>query len=210
MFQFSKLNYLSIQCPDFGLIQLIELLNHLPNLSTLTLYSNASYLSNEQIRTIEFSSMKNRISHLHVRGQCKIQQIVLIHNLCPRLKSLEIDIEEDQLENIVRILIAPKLSQLTLEVPKEKSLSFFKEFDIWQRKLTSFFSRTSGKKVFNVESSPSTDLIVSSSEHRFLCSLCLFNSTVLMEQKLQRFLQREKLVQDYFIRSVFNSLYLWW
>ena len=35
MFNFSKLTNFSVQCPDFGLVQLIELLNHLPNLNSV-------------------------------------------------------------------------------------------------------------------------------------------------------------------------------
>ena len=61
MFDFFKLKLFSIQCPDFGFIQLIELLNHLPNVQSLILYCNTSYFSAKEIPFVE---NWNRIPHV--------------------------------------------------------------------------------------------------------------------------------------------------
>jgi hypothetical protein len=134
MFNFSKLTHFSVQCPDFGLTQLIEVLNHLPNVHSLILYANTSYLSGEQIQSVNFYSNKNRIVNVTIRGRCKIQQIQVLMNLCPRIKSLEIEIEEDQLEFILRFLLLDKtMNNNHLDSSKTKC-------DGWQRKLLNDYS----------------------------------------------------------------------
>lgn len=208
MFAFSKLTHFSVQCPDFGLSQLIELLNHLPNLYSLVLYANTSYLSCDQIQPILCVSNKNRITNVTVRGRCVIQQIHLLMSICPRVKCLEIEIEEDQLELIIRFLLMGKANTTQSESLKAKPL-LIKELDCLQRKFLYLFSRTQNKKV------PSADdlsnfVFNQSSSNSNLSSLYLFNPRTGMEQKIQRMITREKLLNDYSIGSVFNYLYLWW
>jgi len=203
MFNFSKLTNFSVQCPDFGLIQLIELLNHLPNLHSLILYANTSYLSGEQIQSTDFFSNKNRIINVTIRGRCQIQQIQVLMNLCPKMKCLEIEIDEDQFELIVRYLLIDKITNnIQLDSTKTK-------FDSWQKKFFDLFSRTQNKKIFSLDDLSNFGL------NQQICNnnlflLAFFNPKPGMEQKLQRILIREKLLNDYSIGSVLNYLYLWW
>jgi hypothetical protein len=153
-------------------------------------------------------SNKNRILNVTIRGRCKIQQIHVLMTICPRVKCLEIEIEEDQLELIIRYLLFKKTNHIHSESLKTKPL-FFKEFNIWQRKFFDLFSRTQNKKI------PSTDDISHCVFNQQTCTnnlflLCLFNPRPGMEQKLQRMMNREKLLDDYSMESVFNYLYLWW
>jgi hypothetical protein len=200
MFNFSKLTHFSVQCPDFGLSQLIEVLNHLPNVHSLILYANTSYLSGEQIQSVNFYSNKNRIVNVTIRGRCKIQQIHVLVNLCPRVKSLEIEIEEDQLEFILRFLLLDK----TINLDSSKT-----KFDGWQRKFFDLFSRTQNKKLSSSDDLANFGFNQQISNHN-LFSLCFFNPQPGMELKLQRIINREKLLNNYSIESVFNYLYLWW
>ncbi len=200
MFHFSKLTHFSVQCPDFGLSQLIEVLNHLPNVYSLILYANTSYLSGEQIQSV---SKKNRIVNVTVRGRCQIQQIHVLMNLCPGVKCLEIETQEDQLELIIRFLFLGKTTNyIHLDSSKTK-------FDNWQRKFFDLFSRTQNKKLSLVDDFSNFGLN-SQISHHDLFLLSFFNPTAGMEQKLQRILSREKLLDVYSIQSVFNYLYLWW
>jgi hypothetical protein len=200
MFNFSKLTHFSVQCPDFGFAQLIEVLNHLPNVHSLILYANTSYLSGEQIQSIDFLSNKNRIVNVTIRGRCKIQQIHVLMNICPRVKCLEIEIEEDQLELIVRFLLLDKTTNNHhLDSSKTK-------FDGWQKKFFDLFSRTQNKT--DDLSNFALNQQIYNNNHLFL--LTFFNPKPGMEQKLQRILTREKLLNDYSIGSVLNYLYLWW
>ena len=208
MFHFSKLTHFSVQCPDFGLAQLIEVLNHLPNVHSLILYANTSYLSVEQIQSVHFLSNQNRITNVTIRGRCTIQQIHLLMNLCPRVKCLEIETEEDQLELIIRFLLFEKVNNIQSDSLKSKPL-FLKEFDSWQRKFLYLFSRAQNKKL------PSSDNLSPSVLNRQTCNnnlflLSFFNPKPGMEQKLQRLINREKLLTDYFVGFEFNYLYLWW
>ncbi|CAF4738382.1 unnamed protein product, partial [Rotaria sp. Silwood2] len=181
---------------------------HLPNVHSLILYANTSYLSSEQIQPVHFVSNKSRISNVTIRGRCTIQQIHLLMSLCPRVKCLEIEIDEDQLELIVRFLLFEKTNHIQSDSLKTK-VSFLKEFDCLQRKFLYLFSRTQNKKL-----TPSDDLstfmLSQQSSNNNLFSLCFFNPKPGMEQKLQRMISREKLLNDYSIGSVFNYLYLWW
>ncbi|CAF0906703.1 unnamed protein product [Rotaria sordida] len=208
MFHFSKLTHFSVQCPDFGLAQLTELLNHLPNVHSLILYANTSYLTSEQIQSVDFISNKNRIANVTIRGRCTIQQIHLLMNLCPRVKCLEIEIDEDQLDLIVRFLLLEKTNHIQSDSLKTKT-SFLKEFDFLQRKFLYLFSRTQNKKLTSSDDL-STFMLNQHSSTNYLFSLCFFNPKQGMEQKLQRIISREKLLNDYSIGSVFNYLYLWW
>ena len=130
--------------------------------------------------------MENSIVNVTIRGPCTIQQIRLLIRLCPRVKSLEIEVDEEQLEPVVRFLLLAKtmvdcsasLELITIDLSSKPS--FFKDWNCWQR---AFFS---------------------------LFSLCFFNPKPGMEQKLQRMIHREKLLNDHSIGSVFNYLYLWW
>jgi hypothetical protein len=204
MFNFSKLTHFSVQCPDFGLIQLIEVLNHLPNVHSLILYANTSYLSGKQIQSVDFFSNKNRILNVTIRGQCKIEQIHVLMNLCPHVKSLQIEIEEDQLELIIRFLLIGKtINNNHLDSSKTK-------FDCWQRKFFDLFSRTQNKKILSSDDFMNFGLNQPISNHNQLFLLCFFNPKLGMEQKLHRIITREKLLNDYSIGSIFNYLYLWW
>jgi hypothetical protein len=206
MFNFSKLTNFSVQCPDFGLAQLIEVLNHLPNVHSLILYANTSYLSGEQIQSIDFLSNKNRIVNVTIRGRCKIQQIHVLMNICPRVKCLEIEIEEDQLELIVRFLLLDKTTNNNhLDCSKTK-------FDGWQKKFFDLFSRTQNKKNISLDDLSNFGLNqqICNNNNNNLFLLAFFNPKPGMEQKLQRILIREKLLNDYSIGSVLNYLYLWW
>ena len=182
MFPFPKLTHLSIQCPDFGLVQLLDLLNHLPQLEVLTLYSNTSYLSERQTPPVDGSLKNSRIRQVIIRGRSTVGQVELLLNLCPQLQSFELNIDEERLESIVRCLL---IGSKTPEV------------DSWHRK---FLSRFQTKKPTEIETSLNPSL----------SSLCFFNGTPAMEQRLQRFLHREKLLEDYSLGIFASSLYLWW
>lgn len=206
MFNFNKLTNFSVQCPDFGLTQLIELLNHLPNVHSLILYANTSYLSGEQIQSVDFLSSKNRIVNVTIRGQCRIQQVHVLINLCPRIKCLEIEIDEDQLEIILRFLLIDKTTNnIQLDPSKTK-------FDGWQKRFFDLFSRTSNKKDLSSDDLSNWGLNqkIFNNSNNNLFLLAFFNPRPGMEQKLQRMITREKLLNDYSIESVFNYLYLWW
>ncbi|CAF1419559.1 unnamed protein product [Rotaria magnacalcarata] len=208
MFNFSKLTHFSVQCPDFGLSQLIELLKHLPNIHSLMLYANTSYLSSEQVQPVCFLSNENRITNVTIRGRCTIQQVHLLMNFCPRVKCLEIEIDEDQLESVVRFLLLGKTIHMQIDSPKSKTL-LLREFDSLQRKFLYLFSRSPNKKL-NPSDDLSTSMLNQHSCNSNLFSICFFNPKSGMEQKLQRMISREKLLNDYSIGSVFNYLYLWW
>ena len=213
MFHFAALTHFSVQCPDFGLAQLIELLNHLPNLHSLTLYANTSYLSDE---LFQFDSMENRIVNVTIRGPCTIQQIRLLIRLCPRVKCLEIEVDEEQLEPIVRSLLLEKtmvdrsasLELATVDLSSKPS--FFKDWNCWQRAFFSLFTRPTNETLNCSSENFSVCPVIRPSHHRSLFSLCFFNPKPGMEQKLQRMIHREKLLNDHSIGSVFNYLYLWW
>lgn len=203
MFQFSKLTHLSIQCPDFGLIQLTEFLSRLPNLVSLTLFTNTSYLTvDPQTQLIESLPIHNSIQYLIVRGRCVLDQIYLLMHLCPRVKSMELDIEEEHLEPIVRFLLTGRTSSNLSETKKAKS-STLKE------KFSSLFSRSQNKKAIPSDVS-SSDYFPTSMHHASLSSLCFLNFDAIMEQKLERLMERERLLDDYSTLFLFNYLFLWW
>jgi hypothetical protein len=124
-------------------------------------------------------------------------------NLCPRIKSLEIEIEEDQLEFILRFLLLDKtMNNNHLDSSKTKC-------DGWQRKFFDLFSRTQNKKLLSSDDLSNLGFNQHIANNN-LFSLCFFNPQPGMEFKLQRILTREKLLNDYSIESVLNYLYLWW
>ena len=124
-------------------------------------------------------------------------------NICPHVKCLEIEIEEEQFELIIRYLLLNKTDSF-----KTKS-SVSKESDIWPRKFFDLLSRTLNKKISSIDHL-STFAFNQKTSTNNLFLLCIFNPTYGMEQKLQRIINREKLLNDYSIGSVFNYLYLWW
>jgi hypothetical protein len=209
MFNFGQLTHLSIQCPDFGQLPLVELLDQLPHADALTLYAKTSYLDDEHLSDVERVSSRTRIRHVTVRGRCSIRQVCFVTHLCPRVQSLEIEIDEEQLESIVRCCLAEKTSTNDVETAKTRSSSLFKEFDVWQRKLSDFFARTPSKTMPPVDSSTLSAHSPPINNDR-LCSLCFVNPHIGMEQKLHRLIQREKLIDDFLVGSLFNALYLWW
>lgn len=195
MFDFTRLKSFSIQCPDFGFIQLIQLLNHLPNVQSLTLYSNTSYLSTKDIPVVENG---NRIPYVFVRGRCGIEQIDLLMKICPGMKYLQVEIDDEQLEWILRSLLAGKIVDLMdWDAPKTK-------FDGWSKKFFDLFSRSPTKR----NSSSENEFTFSLSTH--LVSLSFFNPQPGMDLKLHRILSRDKLIDNYSIESVLNYLYFWW
>lgn len=183
MFPFPKLTHLSIQCPDFGLVQLMDLLDHLPQLEVLTLYANTSYLSEKHIPLLDARLKNSRIRQVIIRGRSTLGQIELLRTVFPSLQALELDIDEERVDAIVRYLV---IGSTTAPEP-----------DSWTRKLLSRFQPT--KKPPEMETF-----------NPYLFSLCFFNAPVSMEQRLQRFLQREKLLDEYSIDTFVHSLYLWW
>ena len=195
MFDFRQLKSFSIQCPDFGFIQLIELLNHLPNVHSLILYANTSYFSSREIP--KFDNV-NRIPNVIVRGRCRLEQIDLLMKICPHMKCLQIEIDDDQLELIVRSLLSGKIiDSIDLDSSKTK-------FDGWSKKFVEFFSRTQTKRRSSADNPPAFSLGTE------LYSLCFFNPQPGMDLKLQRVLSREKYLPNYSLESLLNYLYLWW
>lgn len=192
MFDFTKLTNFSVQCPDFGYQQLSELLNRLPNVHSLTLFTNASYLS----APANLVRNHNRIENVLVRGLCRFEQIEILMNLTPNVKRLEIEIDDEQLEMIVRFLLPNKTVDST-EILKS---------DCWKRKFFQRFSRSKSKN--NLSLNDLSICHLNTNNQLFL--IAFFNPKPMFEQKLLKIIHKDKLLNDFSFLSVMNYLYLWW
>lgn len=106
----SKLTTLDLELTPISLIDLIHLINHAPNIHTLT-YSlprdhevkSVEIQQNELFRSV---SSTNKITDLKIGGSCAINYVDVFIALCPQIEQFRIDswLNPKALEPLVRLL----------------------------------------------------------------------------------------------------------
>lgn len=98
---FEQLNKLILISQNFNFNQMIKLLKILPNIQILSLSIYSSCLS----------SGEENIPQIISRGQLTYTDVQQLINLTPKLKSIEMNIKEKDLELIIRFLLKWKINQ---------------------------------------------------------------------------------------------------
>ncbi|CAF0962603.1 unnamed protein product [Rotaria sordida] len=105
---------LDIKDNHFSIIELTKILSLLPNLQSLTL-SNILSFQFKRIETTKLISQNNKITKLIIDDdECQMKHIHCLIHLFPHLQYLEIGIDENNLEEILRYLLLKSKSLFAL------------------------------------------------------------------------------------------------
>jgi hypothetical protein len=97
----TQITNLNIKDKQFSINHLIEILHSLPNLQSLTLSNTLPFESKRK-----FSSRNNQITKLIIDDdECELKHIHFLIYLFPYLEYLEIGINENNLQDILRYLL---------------------------------------------------------------------------------------------------------
>lgn len=100
-----QITELHIKKNEFSVDQLIQILCLLPHLQSLTL-ANILSLGSKRTDTTDVLSRNNRITKLIIDDECQYEHVRFLIHLFPRLEYLEISIDENNLEKILRFLLS--------------------------------------------------------------------------------------------------------
>ncbi|CAF2463979.1 unnamed protein product [Rotaria sp. Silwood2] len=105
---------LDIKENHFSLVELTKILSLLPNLQSLTL-PNILPFQSKRIETTKLISRYNRITKVIIDDdECELKHVHYLIHLFPRLQYLEIGIDENNLEEILRYLLSKAKSLFSL------------------------------------------------------------------------------------------------
>ena len=90
---------------------LFSLITHLPNLKNLTIHPNnlILILPQTEIRRVVFP--QNHISKITISNRSSIQEIQIVQRLCPFLQMLDVEVDTEQIESIIRILLLQRINR---------------------------------------------------------------------------------------------------
>ncbi len=175
-------------------------LHHFPNIQFLTIPTSTLYLSSPQSETNRLIFDKNNIIKVIIVNQCTLEDIRILIRICPYLQSLEIEVEKENLELVVRFLLLKN----TTQNPRDRLLTRSKSKNItfWQHE---YFNCIRCTKTQTLNSSK-----ISSPCNHQLSSLCCRDVNYRMIEKLRTMINQETLLNDFLIEYLDQNMYLWW
>jgi hypothetical protein len=90
---------------ELQLEKLVLFLHYFPNIQALTTLTSTPYLSLPQSETNCLSCNKNNIIKVIIVNLCTLEDIQILIRVCPYLQSLEVEVETESLQLIVRFLL---------------------------------------------------------------------------------------------------------
>ena len=103
-----QITELVVSNKELQLEKLFLFLHHFPNIQFLTIPTSTLYLSSPQSETNRLIFDKNNIIKVIIVNQCTLEDIRILIRICPYLQSLEIEVEKENLELVVRFFITKK------------------------------------------------------------------------------------------------------
>ena len=94
------------------LANLIELLSHVPNVTSLTLFAMQRLPSNKDEIIPLISNSNNKITKLFVEGYCTFESPEILVTLFPRMGRIMLGIVKDDLASSIRFLFSENRHQL--------------------------------------------------------------------------------------------------
>jgi len=115
----TEISSLHIEFKYFSIDILVQLLNQLFNLDSLTivfLFSNQIVkLTEEQINMIHQASKMNKITKMNIISEIEFNQVDILMNLCPQMEYLHVKCRNYiELEYIIRLILMKRKSNLYL------------------------------------------------------------------------------------------------
>jgi hypothetical protein len=185
---------------ELQLEKLLLFLHHFPNIQSLTIPTSTLYLSSPQSETNRLSFNKNNITKVIIVNQCTMEDIQVLIRVCPYLRSLEVEVEKENVQLIVRFLLLKTANRNRQH--RLSTRSFPKNITFWQDEYSDCIRCTKNQ-------GSSLSKMSSPCNHR-LSSLCCRDINYRMIEKLRTMINQEILLNDYSIEYVDQNMYLWW
>ncbi len=105
-----QITHLIIECHDIYIAALIELLNLLPNLDSLKVYSlsllKPRCLFKEEVEILRLVSKKNNITKVNLARINELAEVQFLIDLCPRMQYIEVDCSNEiDIKLLVRFIL---------------------------------------------------------------------------------------------------------
>jgi hypothetical protein len=197
---FSPIQLIELVISDeqLRLEQLLLLLHYFSNIKSLTIPTSALNLSAPQSETNRLIFNTNNINKVTILNRCTLEDIQILNRFCPHLQSLEIEVEKEKLELILRFLLLRNTTRNHRDQLLTRSYS--KNITFWQQEYSDCIHCTKHQN-FNSIRSPC---------NHHLSLLCCRDVNYRMIEKLRTIIDQETLLNDYSIEYVDQKMYLWW
>jgi hypothetical protein len=192
-----QLTELVISDEELRLEQLFLLLHHFPNIQLLTIPTSTLNLSSPQSETKRLTFNTNNIKRVTILNRCTLEDVQILNRFCPYLQSLEIEVEREELELVLRFLLLRNTTRNRRDQLSTRSYS--KNIIFWQQEYSNCILCTK-KQNLNSFRLPC---------NHHLSSLCCRDVNYRMIEKLRTMIDQATLLNDYSIEYVDQKLYLW-
>ncbi len=189
-----QLTELVISDEQLRLEQLLFLLHHFPTIQILTIPTSILNLSSTN--RLKFTT--NNLRKVTILNRCTLEDIQILHRFCSYLQSLDIEVEKDKLELIVRFLLLRNSNRTFRDQLSTRSST--KNLLFWQQEYSDCIRCTKNQNL-NSFRSPC---------NHYLSSLCFRDVNYRMIEKLRTMIDQETLLNDYSIEYIDQKLFLWW
>ncbi len=194
LFSPKQLIELAISDDQLRLEQLLFLLHHFSTIQFLTIPTSILNLSSTN--SLKFSA--NNLNKVTILNRCTLEDIQILHRFCPYLQDLDIEVEKEKLELIIRFLLLRNSNRTVRDRLSTHSLT--KNLIFWQQEYSDCI-RCTKKQNLNSFRSPC---------NHHLSSLCLRDVNYRMIEKIRTMIDQETLLNDYSIEYIDQKLFLWW
>jgi len=198
IFSPTQLIELVISDEQLRLEQLLLLLHYFSNIRSLTIPTSTLNLSSPQSETNRLTFDINNVGKVTMLNRCTLEDIQILHRFCPHLQSLEIEVEKEKLELILRFLLLRNTTRNNRDQLFTRLYS--KNIIFWQQEYSDCIHCTKHQN-FNSIRSPC---------NHHLSLLCCRDVNYRMIEKLRIMIDQERLLNDYSIEYVDQKIYLWW
>lgn len=107
----SQITELVVNCDAFLMNDLLNLLENSPNIHRLKLLADSRCVRFGEDFSTRYITESVNGSEMAPRGLLAVKHVELILQVCPRLQSFELNINENFLEGILRLVLAEKISR---------------------------------------------------------------------------------------------------
>ena len=177
---------------------LLSLIRHFPNIQFLTIHTSILNLSSPQSGTSRLQIPINNLIRVNVFNRCTLEDIQILHRLCPYWQNLEIEVEKDLLEPAINFLLLRNgkrtFQNQFLACPSTDNVLF------WKPEYSTCLRCQKNRQIHSSRSPC----------NHHLSSLCFREINYRMIRRIQTMIEGTLQLNDFSIEYNDQKLYLWW